>query len=92
MVHDTRLLEAALGDGIKRVEANEVETIIVQRRCVRAARDLPMGTVLQRKDLEVLRPAPRDAVPAHDVHHVVGKTLTRDLVFGQDVKKSDLSG
>lgn len=92
MVEDTRLLEAALGDGVKKVEANEVDTIVVQRRCVRAARDLPMGTVIQREDLEVLRPAPRDAVPAHDVDNVVGKTNVRDLKFGQDVKWSDLSG
>lgn len=34
MVQDTRLLEAALGDGIKRVEENEQETRIIQRRGV----------------------------------------------------------
>lgn len=32
MVSDTRLLEQALGDGIKRVEENEAETRIIQRR------------------------------------------------------------
>jgi N-acetylneuraminate synthase len=32
MVDRTRELEAALGDGIKRVEANELETRILQRR------------------------------------------------------------
>lgn len=32
MVSDVRLLEAALGDGVKRVEANEEQTRIIQRR------------------------------------------------------------
>jgi sialic acid synthase SpsE len=90
MVDDTRLLEAALGNGSKEVEANEQETVVLQRRCVRAARDLPAGTVLIRDDLEVLRPAPREAVPAHDVALVVGRSLTKALVAGQDVRWSDL--
>lgn len=91
MIDDTRLLEAALGDGQKRVEGNEQETVVLQRRCVRAARDLPAGTVLTRADLEVLRPAPVDAVPAHEVLATVGKTLSTSLAAGQDLKWADLA-
>jgi len=91
MVDDTRLLEAALGTGIKSVEDNEQETVVLQRRCVRAARDLPAGTVLTRDDLEVLRPAPREAVPAHEVDLVVGRVLTRHLTDGQDVRNEWLA-
>lgn len=91
MVDNTRLLEAALGDGDKRIEANELETVILQRRCVRAARNLGSGTTVQRSDLEVLRPAPKGAIPAHAVSNVEGKTLTRDLVAGQHIQWSDLS-
>ncbi|MCF8527603.1 MAG: N-acetylneuraminate synthase family protein [Candidatus Nanopelagicales bacterium] len=91
MVDETRLLEAAMGTGVKGVEDNERETVVLQRRCVRAARDLPAGTVLIRDDLEVLRPAPVEAVPAHEVGTVVGKVLTRALVARQDVRWDDLS-
>jgi N-acetylneuraminate synthase len=90
MVDDTRRLEAALGSGIKVVEANEVKTLIVQRRCVRAARSLAAGTVLTRDDLEVLRPAPADAVPAQSVKLVVGRVLSRDLLLGEAVSWDDL--
>jgi N-acetylneuraminate synthase len=90
MVDDTRMLEAALGDGRKKVEANEDQTVVLQRRCVRAACDLPAGTVLSRADVEVLRPAPRDAIPAHEVHTVVGRTLRRTLTLGDAVLSSDL--
>ncbi len=64
---------------------------MLQRRCVRAARDLPAGSVLTREDVVVLRPAPREAVPAHEVGQVVGRTLNTDLVAGQDVRWDDLA-
>ena len=91
MVDDTRMLEAALGTGTKSVEANETETVVLQRRCVRAVQDLSEGTVLARSDLEVLRPAPVDAIPDHEVNDAVGRVLCRDLVAGEDVKWVDLS-
>jgi N-acetylneuraminate synthase len=91
MVDDTRRLEAALGSGVKVVEANEQKTYIVQRRCVRVARDVAAGTVLTRDDLEVLRPAPADAVPAQSIDQVVGRALTRDLVLGEAVGWEDLA-
>ena len=91
MVDDARLLEAALGDGQKRVEENEQETVVLQRRCVRAARDLPADTTVSREDLVVLRPAPRDALGAHEIHRVVGRATTTDFVAGQEVTTSDLS-
>ena len=91
MVDRTRLLEAALGTGHKQVEDNEMMTVVLQRRCVRASRTLAAGTVLNRGDLVVLRPAPRDAVPAHQVEELVGRTLVRDLVEGEDVRWPDLA-
>lgn len=91
MVDDTRMLEAALGTGSKHIEGNEERTVILQRRCVRAARDLPAGYVLMREDIEVLRPAPTEAVPAHEVTQVVGKVLTHACVAGQEIRWSDLT-
>ena len=90
MVDDTRRLEAALGSGVKVIEANEQKTLIVQRRCVRAAHSLAAGTVLTRDDVVVLRPAPLDAVPAQSVADLVGCTLARDLVAGQHLTWSDV--
>ena len=91
MVEATRMLEAAMGTGLKRVEDNESQTVVLQRRCVRLAREISDGTLITRDDLEVLRPAPREAVPAHLLHTVVGRTLTRDMVSGEHVSESDLA-
>lgn len=92
MVQDTRMLESALGNGIKRIEDNEDQTIVLQRRCVRAAKDLVAGAVLTRAELEVLRPAPVAAVPAHEIAQVVGRTLLADVPAGQEIQWSDISG
>jgi N-acetylneuraminate synthase len=73
MVDRTRELEAALGHATKEVADNERETVVIQRRCVRAARELPPGSVLTRDDLVVLRPCPPDAIVPCDLDHLIGR-------------------
>jgi sialic acid synthase SpsE len=91
MVDDTRMLEAALGDGVKKVEENEVHTIVVQRRCVRAARALKAGETITREDVEVLRPAPSSAIPAHEVQALIGATVNRPIAIGEDIGWTDVT-
>ena len=90
MVERTRELEAALGDGDKHVQANEQQTVIVQRRCLRAARALPKGVVLARCDVEILRPAPIDSIFPYDLDRVVGARTRRTCLKGDYFKWSDL--
>lgn len=92
MVDRSRELEQALGASLKRVEPNETETVIVQRRAVRTRRALSAGTVLTRDDLIVLRPATPGAVGAAHVADAVGRKLSRDLEADDAVMWSDLSG
>lgn len=86
MVDRTRELEAALGSPQKMVEENERETVVLQRRCLRAAIDIKPGTVLRREMLDALRPAPRDAVMPFDLCRVVGKILINHLPVGEYLK------
>jgi len=86
MVENTRRLERALGSADKFVAANEQETVVLQRRCLRAASDLSAGTLLTRDMIDVLRPAPRDAIMPYDLEKVVGKHLLVDLKHGQELK------
>ncbi|MBS1850862.1 MAG: N-acetylneuraminate synthase family protein [Acidobacteria bacterium] len=83
MVDRTRELEYALGSPEKIVADNEQQTVVVQRRCLRATRDLAAGTVLQPEMLEALRPAPRDAVMPYQLNEIVGTTLLQDLQAGE---------
>ena len=86
MVENTRRLERALGSADKFVAGNEQDTVVIQRRCLRAGRDLPAGTVLTREMIDVLRPAPRDAIKPDEIQNVLGKRLAVDLKFGQELK------
>jgi sialic acid synthase SpsE len=91
MVLRARELEAALGDGIKRIESNEREAAIVQRRCLRLVRDLPAGTVLAREHLAALRPAPEGALPPSSIAAVLGRRLARARAAGTELRWSDLA-
>lgn len=91
MVQRTRELELALGDGVKRVEENEREAAVVQRRCVRLARDVPAATLLRSSDLECLRPAEPGALEPGRARRLVGLTLRRDMERGEAIHAEDLS-
>jgi N-acetylneuraminate synthase len=91
MVDRTRELEAALGDGVKRVEANEVDTVVVQRRALHARRDLAVGDTIDDDDLIALRPCPQGAVTPVERAHVVGRTVARPIAEGEPVTWASLA-
>jgi len=91
MVDRTRELELSLGSTIKSVAANELDTIVVQRRCVRAARALPAGTRIARNDIEVLRPSPHGSVKPNEIRSLIGKTTRGEVARGSAIYWSDIT-
>jgi sialic acid synthase SpsE len=90
MVDRTRELERALGSADKRVGGNEQDTVVVQRRCLRAARDLQPGDVLTRESIDVLRPATPGAILPYEIEQVIGKRVQVPLVCGQELRWTQL--
>jgi len=90
MVDRTRELERALGSAEKFVAENEQQTVILQRRCLRAARDLRAGEILTREMITVLRPATPGALLPTDLDAAVGTRVLRDLKEGQELRWTDL--
>lgn len=90
MVDRTRELEYALGQGVKRVEDNERDTVVLQRRAIRVKAAMPAGTVLTRGSLEVLRPCPADGLPPCELAKVVGRKLRHELAAGDHLRWTDL--
>jgi N-acetylneuraminate synthase len=90
MVERTRELEAALGDGHKRIEPNERETAVLQRRCIRVGRDLAAEDVLRQEDLVVLRPCPADGIAPYELPKVLGRRLKRSVPAGDNITWNDL--
>jgi len=92
MIDRSRELEASLGDGLKKVEENEQETVVLQRRCLRLTRDAAAGAVLTVDMLEALRPAPRGSVPPYGLPNVVGRTLKTARTYGSALNWADVDG
>lgn len=91
MVDAVREVEYSMGGGVKQIEENENETVIVQRRSIRTTGDLPAGHVLTADDLECLRPCPADAVSPENWDDVLGQTLTQAKSSGEHLTWGDLS-
>lgn len=90
MVKACRELQEALGDGIKRVEQNEMETVYIQRRALYATRDLKAGDVIAEEDLFPLRPVKEGAVLPFEKQGLVGKKLTGNVQKDTCLKWEDI--
>ena len=90
MVDRSMELYYALGDGIKRVEANEDVSVMLQRRALRAVRNLPEGHIIQDSDLEALRPIPSDGIAPYRKAAVIGKKLIRPVEAGGHISVNNI--
>ena len=90
MVNNTRQLEKALGSREKFIAGNEQETCVIQRRCLRAARDIKAGETFTRDMIDVLRPAIKGAILPNEITAVIGTKAVKDLPFGVELRWTDL--
>jgi len=86
MVERTRELEDALGNGKKIIEENELETVIVQRRALRAKKDLDVDSMFERENIISLRPCPKDGIPPYEINEVLGKVAKVQITKGDYIK------
>jgi N-acetylneuraminate synthase len=86
MVKATRQLERAMGSGDKFVAANEQETVIIQRRCLRAAREIEPGETMTREMIDVLRPATQGALLPYEISDVIGLVALERIPGGQELR------
>ena len=90
MVDNTRRLEQALGSTDKFIAENEIETVIIQRRCLRAARDVTKKEVFTREMIDILRPATPGAILPDQIEKVIGLRAIEDIPAGQEIRWTDL--
>jgi N-acetylneuraminate synthase/N,N'-diacetyllegionaminate synthase len=77
MVARIRLLEKALGDGIKRPVPCEIENITVVRKSVIAAHTLIKGQKISRGDLAIKRPG--NGIQPADINKVIGCKVRKNI-------------
>ena len=71
MVLATRDLESAMGDGVKKIEKNELQSVIVQRRSIRANQSLKKGTIIKESMLDYLRPWPKGSLNPREKYKIL---------------------
>ena len=90
MVDRSRELEYSLGNGVKIVETNEEDTVIIQRRSIRLLKDIAAGETLCLSDIEFLRPCPTDAISPQDYEMILGKPIKKNREKGDYLRHSDV--
>tara|TARA_A100001015_G_C14998968_1_gene717499 strand:+ start:670 stop:1734 length:1065 start_codon:yes stop_codon:yes gene_type:complete len=85
MVFESRNLENALGNGVKKIEYNERETVKVQRRSIRAVRNLKKGIKIDKKDIIMLRPCSSKGIPPYLSKKIIGKKITKMILKGDEI-------
>ena len=77
MVKDVRLLEKSLGDGYKKIEKNEKESVIIQRRGAWLNKDVQKGEGLTEKMIDYLRPSPKNSIDIFEIKKFIGKKFRK---------------
>ncbi len=87
MVSKVKDLEKMLGDGNKKVEENEKETIIVQRRALYAKKLIKKGEIIKKENLIPLRPCPAESfIPVNQINKISGKKAIKEISQGEPLK------
>jgi len=81
----------ALGDGEKKVEKNEYDSSIVQRRALRFRNDMEAGEIITRDDIIPLRPAPIGSIKPFEINEVVGRLVIADVGADDLVLRENIS-
>lgn len=79
MVSQSMNLWISLGDGNKKIEDNELESAMIQRRGLYYTKSLKAGSILLKEDIIPLRPIKKNGIPPYQIESVIGKTLGVDV-------------
>jgi len=91
MVTASRYLEKSLGDGRKKLESNEKQSVIVQRRGVWIKKHIKKGEKLKKSHIEFLRPCPINSISPFFIDRYLGKKINKDLKPNSVLTKKCLS-
>tara|TARA_B100000989_G_scaffold291897_1_gene267024 strand:+ start:907 stop:1980 length:1074 start_codon:yes stop_codon:yes gene_type:complete len=90
MIERSRELELALGSNKKKVENNEKETVMVQRRSAHLLKNLKKDEKIKKKYLTFLRPALNGSVKPYELNKVVKYKIKKNKSVGDILLWKDL--
>lgn len=89
MVNRSMDLWVSLGDGVKRIEANEAETATIQKRSLYYSNNKQCGSILVKEDVYPLRPMNPAGISPHNLEDVLGKRLKKQVDKDTCIKWED---
>ncbi len=89
MADAIRALEKALGDGKKKVEDSERETVVIQRRGIYAKKDIKPGEIISFENIDFLRPALFLRPPQSK--RILGRKAKNNIKSGDPIKLDDVA-
>lgn len=90
MVEEANNLYYAIGDGIKKIEENEKESAIVQRRGLYLKQDKLENDIIKAEDLIALRPMYEDGIEPWKANDIVGRRLIKSKKADEHLSIEDL--
>ena len=81
MIEASRNLENSLGNGIKKIEKNEKQTSIIQRRGILASKHLSRDTIIKKQHMVFLRPCKSNALPPYMFEKLLGRKTKKKISF-----------
>lgn len=88
MVDRIRILEKAMGDGLKKLEPSERETAIIQRRGIWTITNIKKGTKFSAKNIKPLRPM--SGLSASKYGYLLKLKAKRNFMPYEPIKEGDL--
>jgi len=79
MLDETRILEKALGDGIKKIEKNEIQSKIVQQRSIRASRKIFRNEIIKKNMTICLRPITSNGLEPYKLNQILNKKAKKNI-------------
>ena len=91
MINRSRELENALGSTIKKIEDNEKESYMVQRRSIHFKKKMKKNEKILEKDLIYLRPYLKNSFHPFEKSKIIGKKVNKnfdkgEIIFWKDLK------
>ncbi|VAW48805.1 N-acetylneuraminate synthase [hydrothermal vent metagenome] len=83
MASSIRILEKALGSPVKDLYEEERETVILQRRCLRASRDILKNEKIMEDMIDVLRPSDKEGIAPKDKNILINREVRVEIKKGE---------
>jgi len=90
MVEHSYELRDSLGNGVKEIDADEMDTVITQRRAARVNRDIAKGKILNEDNIEFLRLCSPAAFLPLNYKQLLGAKLKTARVKGDYIRILDV--